>query len=98
MYFFFCRHHLGLSVHKDEQRMHEGTETTPPSLAPALTCWHLNTAERKELFIAFVFYLYVDEVNSPEIAQCGEQIVESVKLFRVAGSAATGTIDSQPDG
>lgn len=78
--------------------MHEGTETTPPSLAPALTCWHLNTAERKELFIAFVFYLYVDEVNCPEIAQCGEQIVESVKLFHVAGSAATGTIDSQRDG
>lgn len=48
--------------------MHEGTETTPRSL----TRWCLNTVERKDLFTAFVFYLYVDEVNCPVMAKGGE--------------------------
>lgn len=48
--------------------MHEGTETTPRSL----TRWCLNTVERKDLFTAFMFYLYVDEVSRPVMAKGGE--------------------------
>lgn len=48
--------------------MHEGTEAT----SRPLTRWFLNSVERKDLFTAFVFYLYVDEVNRPVMAKGGE--------------------------